>query len=144
MFHLPPVRLWRIVSLAMLALSVVFTLAGNFLIEGELVIHWNSSGEPNGFAGKWILWALLLLAFLSLFTHTSLSKKRPGSNPFSMEMSCALSSGLVMLWTVTEMILVIYHFYPTKWISSAGLGVMICGFIMFPVLACIRRKKRFH
>ena len=43
-----------------------------------------------------------------------------------------------------EMILVIYHFYPAKWISSAGLGVMICGFIMFPVLACIRRKKRFH
>lgn len=142
MFRLPPVRLWRIISLVLLMLSIVFTLTGTFFIQGEIVIHWNSSGEPDGSAGKWILWALLLLAFLSLFTHTSLSKKRPGSNPLSEEMSCALSSGLVMIWTVTEMILVIYHFYPSKSLSSIGLSIIICGFFAFFMLACIRRRKR--
>lgn len=97
MFRLPPVKLWRRLSLVMLFAAAVFTLAGTCFIHGNLVIHWSASGEPNGFAGKWILWGLLLLAFLSMFAHTSLSMKRPGSSLLSSEMACAFSTGLVML-----------------------------------------------
>ncbi len=39
MFRLPPVRLWRIISLVLLMLSIVFTLTGTFFIQGEIVIH---------------------------------------------------------------------------------------------------------
>lgn len=55
--------------------AVFFTLMGTFGIEGDLVIHWSEEGVPNDFAGKWILWAMLLLAFISMFTYSSLRKK---------------------------------------------------------------------
>ena len=55
MFRLPPVKLWRWLSLVMLFAAAVFTLAGTYFIHGNLVIHLSVSGEPNGFAEKWIL-----------------------------------------------------------------------------------------
>ena len=50
-------------------LSIVFTLTGTFFIPGEIVIHWNSSGEPDGSAGTWILWALLLDVYKRQFQY---------------------------------------------------------------------------
>lgn len=140
MFRLPPVKLWRWLSLVMLFAAAVFTLAGTYFIHGNLVIHWSEGGEPNGFAGKWILWGLLLLAFLSIFTHTSLSMKRPGSSPLSREMACAFSAWLVMLWTVADAALVVYHFYPLEMVPNAALTIVIGSFILFPVIAYIREK----
>lgn len=144
MFRLPPVKLWRRLSLVMLFAAAVFTLAGTCFIHGNLVIHWSEGGEPNGFAGKWILWGLLLLAFLSMFAHTSLSMKRPGSSLLSSEMACAFSTGLVMLWTVTDAALVVYHFYPLEMVPNAALTAVIGSFVLFPVIAYIREKRNLY
>ena len=61
MFRLPPIRLWRNCSLALFGLGACAALTGTVLVQGQLAIHFDSSGAPNGFAGKWVLW--LLLAF---------------------------------------------------------------------------------
>ena len=144
MFRLPPVKLWRRLSLVMLVAAAVSTLAGTCFIHGNLVIHWSASGEPNGFAGKWILWGLLLLAFLSMFAHTSLSMKRPGSSPLSREMACAFSAGLVMLWTMADAALVVYHFYPLEMVPNAALTAVIGSFVLIPVIAYIREKRNLY
>lgn len=94
MFRLSPIKLWKNISVIIFLIAIIFTLIGTFTIHGELVVHWNSVGVPNNSSGKWILWVMLLLAFLSMFTHSSFSKKRSGQKPLSMEMSSAFSSGL--------------------------------------------------
>ena len=63
--------------------AIIFGLIGTFTIHGDLIVHWNEAGVPNNFSGKWILWAMMLQAFLSMFTHSSFSKKRPGQNPLT-------------------------------------------------------------
>ena len=78
MFRLSPIKLWRNISIIMFLLAMVFCLIGTFTIHGVLIIHWNDAGVPNNSSGQWVLWAMLLLAFLSMFTHSSFSKKRPG------------------------------------------------------------------
>lgn len=114
MFRLPLIKLWRNISVIIFLIAIIFTLIGTSTIHGDLAVHWNSVGVPNNFSGKWILWAMLLLAFLSMFTHSSFSKKRSGQNPLSMEMSGAFSSGLVAMWTIVIIILATYNFYPAQ------------------------------
>ena len=75
MFHLSPIKLWRNISLVMFIIAMTFTIIGTFAINDELVIHWNETGAPNYSTGKWILWAMLLLAFLSMFAHSSLKHR---------------------------------------------------------------------
>ena len=79
MFRLSPIKLWKNISVIIFLIAIIFTLIGTFTIHDELVVHWNSVGVPNNSSGKWILWAMLLLAFLSMFTHSSFSKKAPGT-----------------------------------------------------------------
>lgn len=121
--------------------AMIFTLIGTFTIKGDLVIHWSGEGIPNNSAGKWILWMLLLMAFLSIFTHGSLSKKRPGRNTLSIEMAGALSSGLVSMWSITNIILVTYNHYPTTAIPIIGTLAIVLCYIFFTVIAYIRDNR---
>lgn len=141
MFRLSPIKLWRNISVIIFLIAIIFTLIGTITIHGDLTVHWNSVGVPNNFSRKWILWAMLLLAFLSMFTHSSFSKKRSGQNPLSMEMSGAFSSGLVATWTIVIIILATYNFYPETAIPIIGTTAIILCYILFIVTAYIRDKK---
>ena len=141
MFRLSPVRLWRTISIIMFLTAILFTLIGTFAVRGNVVIHWNSAGIPNNAAGKWILWAMLLLAFLSMFTHGSFSKRRVGKNPLSTEMSGALSSGLVSTWTITNIILVTYHLHPSTMVPAIGTIIIIFCYFLFVIIAYIRNRR---
>ena len=141
MFRLSPIKLWRNISIIMFLLAMVFCLIGTFTIHGVLIIHWNDAGVPNNSSGKWVLWAMLLLAFLSMFTHSSVSKKRPGQNPLSLEMAGAFSSGLVAMWTIVIIVLVVYNSYPILAIPIIGTITIIFCYVLFIVIAHIREKK---
>lgn len=120
--------------------AAFFTLMGTFGIEGDLVIHWSEEGVSNDFAGKWILWAMLLLAFISMFTYSSLRKKRNGNDLLSVEMACAFSSGLVFTWMIADVILVIYNLYPLAVIPEIGMIAIVCCYILFFMAAYIQKK----
>ena len=141
MFRLPPIKLWRNLSLIIFFIAIIFTLIGTVAIHGDLVVHWSSAGVPNNSSGKWFLWVMLLLAFLSMFTHSSVSKKRPGQNPLSLEMAGAFSSGLVAMWTIVIIVLVVYNSYPILAIPIIGTIAIIFCYVLFVVIAHIREKK---
>ena len=141
MFRLSPIKLWKNISVIIFLIAIIFTLIGTFTIHGELVVHWNSVGVPNNSSGKWILWGMLLEALLSMFTHSSFSKKRPGQKPLSMEISGAFSSGLEATWTIVIIILVTYNFYPMIAIPIIGtIGIGLC-YILLVTIAYIRNRK---
>ena len=77
MFHLMPIKLWRNVSGIMVLAAFLAAMAGTFLADGSIVVHWGENGMTNNSAGKWILWAMLLLSVLSMFTYSSMMKERP-------------------------------------------------------------------
>ena len=141
MFRLSPIKLWRNISIIMFLLAMIFCLIGTFTIHGNLIVHWNEVGVPNNSSGKWILWTMLLLAFLSMFTHSSFSKKRPGQKPLSMEISGAFSSGLEATWTIVIIILVTYNFYPMTAIPIIGTIAIVLFYILLVVIAYIRDDK---
>ena len=141
MFRLSPIKLWRNISIIMFLLAMVFCLIGTFTIHGVLIIHWNDAGVPNNSSGQWILWAMLLLAFLSMFTHSNFSKKRPGQNSLSIEMSGAFSTGLVSTWSIINITLVTYYFYPLTEIVIIGTAAIAFCYILFVVIAYIRNRK---
>ena len=84
---------------------------------------------------------MLLMAFLSMFTHSSFSKKRPGQNSLSMEMSGAFSTALLSTWSITNIILVTYYFYPLTDIVIMGSIAIVFCYILFPIIAYIRNRK---
>lgn len=141
MFRLSPIKLWKNISVIIFLIAIIFTLIGTFTIHGDLVVHWNSVGVPNNSSGKWILWVMLLLAFLSMFTHSSFSKKHSGQKPLSMEMSSAFSSGLEAVWTIIIIILVTYNFYPMTAIPIIGTIAIVLFYILLVVIAYIRDDK---
>ena len=141
MFRLSQIKLWRNISITIFLIAIIFTLIGTFTIHGDLVVHWNSVGVPNNSSGKWILWVMLLLAFLSMFTHSSFSKKHSGQKPLSMEMSSAFSSGLEAVWTIIIIILVTYNFYPMTAIPIIGTIAIVLFYILLVVIAYIRDDK---
>ena len=141
MFRLSPIKLWKNISEIIFLIAIIFTLIGTFTIHDELVVHWNSVGVPNNSSGKWILWAMLLLAFLSMFTHSSFSKKRPGQNSLSIEMSGAFSTGLVSTWSIINITLVTYYLYPLTDIVIIGTIAIAFCYILFVVIAYIRNSK---
>lgn len=141
MFRLSPIKLWKNISVIIFLIAIIFTLIGTFTIHGDLVVHWNSVGVPNNSSGKWILWVMLLLAFLSMFTHSSFSKKHSGQKPLSMEMSSAFSSGLEAVWTIIIIILVTYNFYPMTAIPIIGTIAIVFCYILLAVIAYIRDRK---
>ena len=141
MFRLSPIKLWKNISVIIFLIAIIFTLIGTFTIHGDLVVHWNSVGVPNNSSGKWILWVMLLEAFLSMFTHSSFSKKHSGQKPLSMEMSSAFSSGLEAVWTIIIIILVTYNFYPMTAIPIIGTIAIVLFYILLVVIAYIRDDK---
>ena len=141
MFRFSPIKLWRNISIILFLVAIIFTLIGTFAINDNLVIHWNDVGVPNNSTGKWILWVMLLLAFISMFTHSSFSKKGPGRNPMSLEMAGAISSGLVSMWTVIDVILVIYNFCTLIVIPITGTIVIVFCYILFVLIAYGRNRK---
>lgn len=141
MFRLSPIKLWRNISIIMFLLVMIFCLIGTFTIHGNLIVHWNEVGVPNNSSGKWVLWAMLLLAFLSMFTHSSFSKKRPGQNSLSIEMSGAFSTGLVSTWSIINITLVTYYLYPLTDIVIIGTIAIAFCYILFVVIAYIRNSK---
>ena len=141
MFRLSPIKLWKNISVIIFLIAIIFTLIGTFTIHGDLVVHWNSVGVPNNSSGKWILWVMLLLAFLSMFTHSSFSKKHSGQKPLSMEMSSAFSSGLEAVWTIIIIILVTYNFYPMTAIPIIGTIAIVLFYILLVVIAYIQDDK---
>ena len=55
----------------MVLAAFLAAMAGTFLADGSIVVHWGENGMPNNSAGKWILWAMLLLSVLSMFSYSS-------------------------------------------------------------------------
>ena len=141
MFRLSPIKLWRNISIIMFLLAMIFCLIGTFTIHGNLIVHWNEVGVPNNSSGKWFLWVMLLLAFLSMFTHSSYLKYRSGQNPLSIEMAGAFSSGLVATWTIGIIILVTYNFYTMIAIPIIGTIAIVFCYILLAVIAYIRDRK---
>lgn len=142
MFRLPPIRLWRNCSLALFGLGACAALAGTVLIRGELAIHFDGAGIPNGFAGKWVLWALLAMAFFSLFTSAGFSKK-PGPGQFSLsrETGCALSAWLTALFSLANAVLVVYHLFPSAAVHWIGLALMCVSLPLFLLAAGVRSRR---
>ena len=141
MFRLSPIKLWRNISIIMFLLAMIFCLIGTFTIHGNLIVHWNEVGVPNNSSRKWVLWAMLLLAFLSMFTHSSFSKKRPGQNSLSIEMSGAFSTGLVSTWSIINITLVTYYLFPLTDIVIIGTIAIAFCYILFAVIAYFRNRK---
>lgn len=141
MFHLAPVRLWRNISIVMAVAAGIAALAGTFLADGSIAVHWSSSGEPNNSAGKWVLWVMLLLAVLSLFTYSSFLKHRPGFQiSISREMACAMSAGLVSVFSLTDITLVVYDFYSFVIVPVIGTAAIVSVFIIYVLIAYFRER----
>lgn len=140
---LPPVPLWRRVSLAAGAAGLLFALAGSLApAGGPVAIHWAADGSPNGFAGPWILWALALPALLAIPSWKSLTKRRPGQAPLSLEAACAFSSALAAAFAAVTGALALYRFFPVPAIPLAAAGAVFLVFVLFPLAAWLRRRRR--
>ena len=126
MFHLAPVRLWRNISIVMAVAAGIAALAGTFLADGSIAVHWSSSGEPNNSAGKWVLWVMLLLAVLSLFTYSSFLKHRPGFQ--------------ISVFSLTDITLVVYDFYSFVIVPVIGTAAIVSVFIIYVLIAYFRER----
>ena len=157
MFHLAPVRLWRNISIVMAVAAGIAALAGTFFADGSIAVHWSGSGEPNDSAGKWVhwsgsgepndsagkwvLWVMLLLAVLSLFTYSSFLKRRPGfQTPIGREMACAMSAGLVSMFSLIDITLVVYDFYSFAMVPIIGTAAIVSVFIIYALIAYFRER----
>lgn len=142
MFHLAPIRLWRNISIIMVLAALLAAMGGTFLTDGSIVVHWGENGIPNNSAGKWVLWAMLLLSVLSLFSYSSITKERPGYNvPVGKEMACALSTGMVSIFSLVDVVLAVYKFYPVTAVPVIGTVAIVCSLILFVVIAYIRQHN---
>ena len=142
MFHLMPIKLWRNVSSIMVLAAFLAAMAGTFLADVSIVVHWGENGMPNNSAGKWILWAMLLLSVLSMFSYSSMMKECPGYNvPVGREMACALSTGMVSVFSLVDVVLAVYKFYPVTAVPVIGTAAIVCSLILFVVTAYIRQHN---
>ncbi len=142
MFRLSPIRLWRDLSLAMFGVGLCAALAGTVLVRGALAIHFDSSGTPNGFAAKWVLWLLLAMAFFSLFTAAGFSKKpAPGQSSLSPETGSALSAWLVTALSLADVVLVAYHLFPYAAVQGAGFALLVGTLPLFLLTAFLRNRR---
>ena len=142
MFHLSPIRLWRNISLVLFGAGLCAALAGTVLIRGRLAVHFGGDGVPNGFAGKWVLWLLLAMAFFSLFTSAGFSRRpAPGQFSLSPETGCALSAWLVTAFSLVDVLLVVWHFFPLPAVQGAGLALLLGSLPLFLLIACLRRRR---
>ena len=142
MFRLPPIRLWRNLSLALFGVGLCAALAGTVLVQGQLAIHFDSSGMPNGFAGEWVLWLLLAMAFFSLFTSAGFSKKPAlGQFSLSLETGCALSAWLVAAFSLVAVLLVACHLFPYAAVQAAGFALIVGTLPLFLLISFLRNRR---
>lgn len=141
-FRLPPVRPWNVVAPSFALLGTAFALAGTLGIDGPLIIRWSGGGAPVGWAGKWILWALALMSALSVFAWRDMQKDGVGNAPVSEETACALSAALAAFFALTNGILVVYRLCPRPLVPVVGMAVQLGLLALFPLLACLRRRRR--
>ena len=142
MSRLPPIRLWRNLSLALFGVGLCAALAGTVLVQGQLAIHFDSSGAPNGFAGKWVLWLLLAMAFFSLFTSAGFSKKSAlGQFSLSLETGCALSAWLVTVFSLADVLLVACHLFPYAAVQAVGFAFLVGALPLFLLISFLRNRR---
>ena len=112
------------------------------LIRGKLAIHFDGAGIPNGFAEKWVLWGLLAMAFFSLFTSASFSKK-PALGQFSLspETGSALSAWLVTAFSLVDVLLVAYHLFPYAAVQAVGFALIVGTLPLFLLTAFVRNRR---
>lgn len=140
-YRLSPVKLWKNISISFLIIGVVFALIGTFTVSGDMVVQWSSEGVPTNYSGKWVLWVMVVLAFLSMFTHKSFIENSIVSVSFSEEISGAISSGLTATWSITNVILVIYNYLGSTIVLIVGICLVAFCYASFALLACIRERK---
>ena len=144
MIKFMPIRYWKNISLALFITGLTFTLVGTFCIKGNLVVHWSDEGVPNNFAGKWVLWALVLLSAISMLTYNSFTKEKAYSagfgGPVSPEMAGALSAGLTGIFSFVAVTLVVYSFYSEILVPIIGTVLIIAMLIVFPLIAYFRNR----
>lgn len=142
MFRLPPIRLWRNLSLALFGVGLCAALAGTVLVQSQLPIHFDSNGIPNGFAGKWVLWLLLAMAFFSLFTSSGFSRRpAPGQFSLSPETGCALSAWLVTAFSLTAVLLVACHLFPCAAVQTVGFALIVGTLPLFLLISLLRNRR---
>lgn len=141
-YRLSPVKLWRNISIFFLMIGVAFALIGTFTISGDMVVQWSSKGVPTNYSGKWVLWVMAALAFLSMFTHKRLGGNSIGSVPLSKEISGAISSGLTATWSIINAILVIYNYLGSTIVLIVGACLVVFSYVSFALLACIRKRQQ--
>ena len=134
MFRLPPIRLWRNCSLALFGLGACAALTGTVLVQGQLAIHFDSSGAPNGFAGKWVLWLLLAMAFFS-------KKSALGQFSLSLETGCALSAWLVTVFSLADVLLVACHLFPYAAVQAVGFAFLVGALPLFLLISFLRNRR---
>lgn len=59
----------------------------------------------------------------------------------SLEMAGAISSGLVSMWTLIDIILVTYNFCALIAIPIIGTIVIVLCYILFVLIAYVRNRK---
>lgn len=140
-YRLSPIKLWRNISISFLIIGVAFALIGTFTVSGDMVVQWSSEGVPTNYSGKWVLWVMAVLAFLSMFTHKSFGENSIVSVPLSKEMSGAISSGLTATWSIVNAILVIYNYLGSTIVLIFGACLVAFSYVLFALLACIRKRR---
>lgn len=141
MFHYPTIKFWRFVGFIILALCFGFVLLGTFGISEPIVYRWDTNIEPNAFGGKWLLWAMLVLTILSLFTTSSFTKPRWGQSTVNEETASALAIGLMSSFTGVDIIIVIYAFYPISVVPIVGTISIFLVFVLCLIIATLRKKQ---
>ena len=85
---------------------------------------------------------MLLLSVQSLFSYSSITKERPGYNvPIGREMACALSTGMVPIFSLLDVVLDVYKFYPVTAVPVIGTAAIVCSLILFVVIAYSRQHN---
>ena len=142
MFHLPPSIFRKNTGLIIFLLCFLVTLLGTFNTVGDFVYRWGANTEPNAFGSKWILWAMLLLTLSSLFTSSSFMKPKLGQSTVSEETACALTIGLMTIFTSINIIVVIYSYFPISNIPIIGIILTFIALILYILITVSKNKNR--
>ena len=69
-------------------------------------------------------------------------KDRPGYNvPGGRDMVFAVSTGMVSIFSLVDVVLAVYKFYPVTAVPVIGTVAIVCSLILFVVIAYIRQHN---
>lgn len=120
---------WTLETIGVLGLMVTFLLLiRNYKDLPEIMPgHFNAAGQPDGFGGKAILWALPGAA-LALYILLTIILRYPHSFNYPMEITTGNAErqyrNAVMMMRVLKTILVVVFAYLTYAVIQNGLGKM--------------------